>query len=229
MTNVLASKLIAYFVAFAAAVTPVFVLADGDNILRGVVTVFDTNGNRLADRSNVVVFIDGISKVPGPNKDSQAPRISHKDALFAPRVLPITRGGVVDFFNDDDIYHNVFSLSKTKPFDLGIYPQGTTKLVTFDRAGLVKLYCNIHPDMVANILVLNNNHFAVTNADGEFKIAGLPDIQITLRAWHESGEAKPQQISMSGESILERNIEIRLTGRSAPHKNKFGKDYSKKY
>ncbi len=136
---------------------PAPAFAGGSNTIKGVVTITDLDGNPHSDHSDAVVFIDGL---PSQSKSQQsneiAPLISHKGRQFSPRVLPIVKGGKVDFYNDDDIFHNVFSLSRVKPFDLGIYPTGTSKIVEFEHTGLVKLYCNIHPDMVSNRVMIES-------------------------------------------------------------------------
>src|SRR5256885_13468033 len=97
-----------------------------------------------------------------------------RENAFTPPVLPIMQGTTVEFPNDDPIFHNVFSLSKTKPFDLGLYKRGTNKSVTFDQPGLVKVYCNIHEKMIGYIAVLENPYFTLTDKEGKFKIADVP-------------------------------------------------------
>ena len=199
------------------------------NTVSGVVRVFDRNGDELADRSDVVIFIDGLPDSTRYRDLPNPPQVSHKDRQFSPRVLPLVRGTTVDFFNDDNIFHNVFSLSRTKSFDLGIYPEGTSKLVTFSEPGLVKLHCNIHPKMTSTILVLNNGLFAITGMDGKFQIDGVPDGQVTLRVWNEFSEEQSRIVSLSGGGRLEESFDVYETKRFVQHKNKFGKRYREKY
>ena len=112
------------------------------------------------------------------------PQLAQQREAFVPRVVVVTRGDAVDFPNRDPIYHNVFSLSPTRRFDLGKYRQGRSKTVQFDRAGLVKVYCDIHAEMEAFVLVVPNHAFAQAGADGSFELPDLPPGGYELRAWH---------------------------------------------
>lgn len=198
------------------------------NTISGQIKVFDNKDRLLDDFSDVVVFIEGID-IQSENSSKAPVVMSHKNKQFSPRVLPLNKGDVVDFLNDDGIYHNVFSLSKSKPFDLGIYPKGSSKLVPFDKTGLVKIYCNLHPQMISNILVLNNDFYAVTDENGHFAITGLPVGEYTLRIWHELSEEQSHQVKVStGDNHLEDKT-LKLTKRITKHKNKFGKKYKNKY
>lgn len=199
------------------------------NVVTGSVEIFDRNNKRLQDHSNMVVFVEGAGLAETNTKPSHLPKISHKGRQFSPRVLPIYKGGSVDFFNDDSIYHNVFSLARAKPFDLGIYPEGTSKIVSFERTGLVKLYCNIHPNMVSNVLVLNNPFFATTSADGAYQIQGLPDGEFVIRVWSEFGAQESRAVVLNGGGRHEENFSVRKTKVFVQHKNKFGMPYREKY
>lgn len=203
--------------------------------ITGKVKIFDLDKQPLSNFAGVVVFLDGSTanvpkQKPLSTKESLPPQMSHKDKQFSPRVLPLKRGGKIDFHNDDNIFHNVFSLSKAKPFDLGIYPTGSSKIVSFERSGLVKIYCNIHPNMVSNILVLNNDHFATSENDGTFTIKNIPIGKHTVRVWHEvENITKEFEFTVAeGENNLP-DIVINLTKKLIPHKNKFGKHYKSKY
>jgi hypothetical protein len=100
-------------------------------------------------------------------------------------VLAITKGSAVDFPNDDPIFHNVFSLSSAATFDLRRYPRGQSRSQTFAKAGIVKVYCNIHSHMSATILVMDNPYFTIPNLDGTFELQNVPPGQYTLVGWHE--------------------------------------------
>jgi plastocyanin len=104
---------------------------------------------------------------------------------FVPHVLAITKGSTVDFPNDDPIFHNVFSLSSAATFDLRRYPQGQSRSQLFPKAGIVKVYCNIHSHMSATILVMDNPYFTIPALDGRFELANIPPGQYTLVGWHE--------------------------------------------
>lgn len=206
---------------------PLVLQADG-NLVVGSVTIHDRDGDDALDYRNVVVFVDGVALEEMPS-NRVAPKVTHKGRVFAPRVLALVEGTTVDFFNDDDIFHNVFSLSKAKPFDLGIYPEGASKLIEFDRAGLVKLYCQIHPSMVGNILVLNNSLYAITGPDGKFRIENVPDGDFVLRAWHEFAVELQQPLSVRGNLTYKFTFVFEETKKIRQHKDKFGKHYKKKY
>ncbi|MGB1261880.1 MAG: carboxypeptidase regulatory-like domain-containing protein [Cognaticolwellia sp.] len=211
--------------------------ADASTVKLGHISgkiALESHKHNLNDElENIVIFIEGenlsSSHVNHHANEHQIPQVTHKGRQFAPRVLPIVRGDNVDFFNDDSIYHNVFSLSKVQPFDLGIYPENTSKLVRFEKTGLVKLYCNIHPQMTSNILVLNNDYYTTANSDGSFSIKNIPVGRYVLRVWHELAEAKQYPIEVkAGENVLDK-LFLTLTKRYIQHKNKFGKHYKSKY
>jgi hypothetical protein len=102
----------------------------------------------------------------------------------------------VDFPNSDKTYHNVFSISKTKAFDLGRYAAGRSKAVLFDRPGIVRVFCEIHSHMSAFILVFSHRYFAVTAADGRYQIGRVPPGRYTLSAWNEGSVRESRQISV---------------------------------
>ena len=136
------------------------------------------------ERRNIVVYIE---RVPDAAASAPAarPALRQTAERFTPHVLPIVRGTTVEFPNDDLLFHNVFSLSRAKDFDLGRYPRGVARAVTFDRPGVVQVFCHIHSDMSAVVVVLDNPYFAVPDADGRYTIPALPPGDYTLVAWHE--------------------------------------------
>ena len=135
---------------------------------------------------NVVLYLNG-SDARTPDAPGAAARAEmvQRDERFVPHVLPVLRGSTVRFPNDDDVFHNVFSLSAARTFDLGRYPKGNAKSVTFDRAGVVQVFCHIHSDMSAVVLVLDDPHFTTPNDAGRFTLADVPPGEYTLIAWHE--------------------------------------------
>jgi plastocyanin len=104
---------------------------------------------------------------------------------FVPHVLAITRGSRVEFPNDDPFYHNVFSLSSAANFNLGRYANGKSASYEFNKSGIVKLYCNIHSQMSATILVFDHPYFAVPRLDGSYELPNLPAGDYTVVGWHE--------------------------------------------
>jgi plastocyanin len=156
---------------------------------------YDSRKFKFAERVNYdelrdfVVYIDQalIGKPLPPEKPVQVvtTRIVQQGAVFSPRVLPVVVGTTVEWPNRDEIYHNVFSISEAKPFDLGLYKDPEVKRVTFDKPGRVDVFCSIHSAMNCIILVLENPYFASVDAKGRYTIANLPAGTYKLRAWHE--------------------------------------------
>jgi plastocyanin len=111
--------------------------------------------------------------------------MAQREGEFVPHVLPVLVGSEVEFPNSDPVFHNVFSLSRAATFDLGRYPKGDSRSVRFDEPGLVKVYCHIHSDMSASIMVLDSPLFAVPDESGHYRIDGMPPGDYEIRAWHE--------------------------------------------
>jgi plastocyanin len=131
---------------------------------------------------HVVVYVnDAPPRAVEPVKVA----IRQRDEDFVPRVVAVPVGSEVEFPNDDPIYHNVFSLSRPKPFNLRRYPQGRTRRVRFDRPGIVKVFCEIHSDMRATVMVFNHPWFTVPDANGEFELRAVPPGDRDITAWHE--------------------------------------------
>ena len=127
----------------------------------------------------------------GAFDDGEPARVAmdQRNEMFVPRLLAIETGTTVDFPNSDAIFHNVFSLSRARRFDLGRYAAGKSKAVRFDRPGVVRVFCDIHSHMSAFIVVFNHPYFKVTDADGRFRVDNVPPGTYTLVGWYE-GEAR---------------------------------------
>jgi hypothetical protein len=201
--------------------------------------VLDRQGRPKASQAGVVVFLDELQNPP-PSWPAppEEPVIRQADKQFVPDLLPVLVGTTVSFLNDDKIYHNVFSLSRAKPFDLGIYEQGASRRVTFDRPGLVRVYCNIHSEMAADVLVLTNPYFAVTGPDGRFRIADVPVGGATLRTWDARSREPPElKIRVGEHGVTDANgnsmatiaVDIREDTVLIDHPNKWGQPYPSKY
>jgi plastocyanin len=135
------------------------------------------------EMKNVVLY---LQRAPVPDGTPAArAMMSQRDEQFAPHILPVYRGATVDFPNDDDVFHNVFSLSSAKTFDLGRFPKGSSKSDVFDKSGTVQVFCHIHSDMSAIVLVLDNPYFAVPTDAGKYVIEGVPPGDYTVVGWHE--------------------------------------------
>jgi len=122
-------------------------------------------------------------------------RVAQEGAMFTPHVLPIMAGTTVEWPNEDTIYHNVFSMSDAKQFDLGLYKGNpTNKFVVFDKPGRVDVFCSIHSNMHCVVLVLENPYFASTDENGNYKISDVPPGTYKLKAWHERLPADEKEI-----------------------------------
>ena len=137
----------------------------------------------IDERRNIVVYIERVPS--GATELTKTAALRQHGERFVPHVLPVVRGTTVAFPNDDPLFHNVFSLSHAKAFDLGRYARGSARSVTFDRTGIVQVFCHIHSDMSAVALVLDNPYFAVPDAEGRYTIPDLPPGDYTVVAWHE--------------------------------------------
>lgn len=142
------------------------------------------NCRGFADHGNAVIY---AQKVPG--ETASAPRnpvlLDQINLTFVPHVLPVVAGTTVSFPNSDQVRHNVFSPSSAKRFNLGTYPRGVARQVTFDKPGEVALLCNVHAEMSAYVLVLETRYFVVSAKDGSYSLNHLPPGKYTVTAWHE--------------------------------------------
>jgi plastocyanin len=136
----------------------------------------------VSELRNVVVYLRNAPPRPLPPVHAE---IRQHDETFLPRVVAVPVGSIVDFPNDDPIYHNVFSLSSASKFNLGRYPQGKSKSVKFDKPGLVRVFCDIHSHMSATVLVFNHPWFAVPDESGRFELPEVPAGDREITAWHE--------------------------------------------
>ena len=169
-------------------------------VVKGTIAVA---GNPAAD---VVVSIEGVpqdqSKAQLSGGKAKAV-IDQKDLKFDPRVLAVVVGTTVDFPNNDKTFHNVFSNSDAKKFDLGLYPSGKSRSVTFDKAGVVKILCNAHPHMEAYIAVKTHRYFSVPDTRGNYSLKNIPLGKYRLEIWHPELGTKvvPIELVRDGEVV----------------------------
>lgn len=185
--------------------------------VRGKVT--GTEGARL-----VVVYIEKAKAAPAPRDPV---RLSQKGSTFTPGVLLVRAGTKVEFANEDKIYHDVFSLTPGAQFDLGLYRGGESRTMTFDRPGEIDVYCNIHPQMNAKVLVLQNEHYGQPGPGGSYAIAGVPPGRYTVVAW--TAEHKPERKEIEIQPGRAASLDFALTPRPANrfHLNKHGEQYGR--
>jgi len=151
---------------------------------------------------DAVIWLDRVPASADTATAGARPKLAQKDQCFQPRVLPISVGTTVDFPNLDPIYHNVFSASPIKRFDLGKYPRGHSKSVTFDRAGLVNVYCDIHSHMEAFVLVLSTHVFTQPDGSGNYALPPVPPGTYTLHLWHPDLRETKREVTVPADGDL---------------------------
>jgi plastocyanin len=146
----------------------------------------DANDDPLAlERSRVVIYLEGPASATVA-ANSPLPQIQQVDRRFLPDLVVVQAGSAVSFPNMDPIFHNVFSLSKAKSFDLGSYDKGEARKVVFSKPGIVDVYCHLHPNMTATVVVTPNRWYARVDRAGHYQIPDVPPGQYTVVAWHKA-------------------------------------------
>jgi hypothetical protein len=180
-----------------------------------------------------VVWLEPLPGTPAlPFVPHGSYTLVQKNRMFTPHLQVIPVGSVVNFPNDDPFFHNVFSLFDGKRFDLGLYEAGSSKSVTFSRAGVSYIFCNIHPEMSAVILTLATPLYAIADASNAFALRAIPPGDYRLHFWIE-GVPQPvlsgldRRIHLPPHVIDLGRIEVPIPGAAGPlaHKNKFGEAY----
>jgi plastocyanin len=184
-----------------------------DDMLRArAVNRYESPGSHLGPvqpyglSEKAVVFLEAEGSQLQYRSPSARPKLSQSSLMFRPLVLPILVGTTVDFPNDDNLFHNVFSYSQPKEFDLGLYPRGETRTVTFDKPGIVKVYCDIHSHMYATILVLRNPYFAVPDDRGSFRIDNVPPGTYKLKFWYDRDIVETRRITLKANETRTENF-----------------------
>ena len=199
----------------------------------GAVEVAAAGGSKAQlklDSSGVAVWLEPERPQPQPAAPAPA-RMVQQNKQFVPHVLAIQVGAVVDFPNLDPMFHNAFSNIEGQPFDIGLYPPGTSRRVAFRRPGVVRIFCNIHQSMSAVIVVADTPYLAVSDKRGSFTMPDVPPGVYTLHLFHE-------RAAQSTLDALARKIEVKENGTHVaairlatsghiemPHKNKYGHEY----
>lgn len=159
-----------------------------------------------------IVYIDKAqTNVAAPAKPLEVitqREVTQRDATFSPHVMPVIVGSTINWPNNDEIFHNVFSESDAKTFDLGLYKHPEAKSTVFDKPGRVDVFCSIHTKMSCVILVLQNPWFATTNPKGEYRITGIPAGTYTVKAWHERLPGQKREIVIPEEGEVRADFTV---------------------
>lgn len=177
-----------------------------------------------ADRSGVVVYLTGYTEAP----PAEVARMSQRDKSFIPSVLPIVAGQKVEFENQDVVLHNVFSRSVARKFDAGKNRPGETYVETFKKTGIIDVYCDIHEQMVATLVVVPNRAFAVTDKEGRFHLRGVPPGRYPLFAVQrrdEKSDIARTEVTIEPGRTSTIMVQLVETRGSDAHLDKHGKPY----
>jgi plastocyanin len=155
------------------------------------------------------VYLESAPRGAFETNESGRAVMDQRNETFVPHVLAIMTGMTVDFPNSDKFYHNVFSLSKTQRFDLGRYAAGRSQSVRFDRPGIVRVFCDIHSHMNAFILVFSHPFYAMTDAEGRYRIERVPPGIYNVVAWNEGTSSDPKSVTVHDGTIAELDFSLR--------------------
>lgn len=191
-------------------------------VVGGRVTMLD-KGDHPGDVGQAVIWL------ATPAAEAVVPvraEIGTADKAFSPHLLVVPVGSTISFPNHDPFNHNVFSLSEENPFDLGLYGRGEARSVKFTRPGIMRVYCNVHAQMSAIVVVRDNSYFAQPASDGTFSLPAVPPGSYQLHAWHERAPEVIRQLTVPPAGL--QNLALELDARGyhfKPHLNKFGQPY----
>jgi plastocyanin len=173
--------------------------------------------------AQAVVYAEPLDTRPPRRSSTVTLRQRHK--TFLPHLLAVPVGSTVSFPNDDTIFHNVFSLSGPEPFDLGLYRAGTSRARTFSQPGSYRVFCNIHPQMTALVVVVNTPYVTTTGPDGRYSL-DLPPGRYRLTALSDRAEPASIEVTSVAGAVVAPDLRLDETRWVATqHKNKFGQDY----
>ena len=205
-------------------------LAQEANVTGNIVVA--RNGKRLRSAAGAVVWLTPThGEAPKPSE--RVFRLTQRNKRFEPHLLVVPVGAAVLFPNQDPFFHNVFSVYEGTRFDLGLYESGSAKEVRFTRPGPSYIFCNIHPEMAAIIMVMTTPYYATTNAEGDYSIEGVPSGEYEFSVWYEN--AVPEELKQLQRRVtvtrstttLEPVTVVAASSLAENHKNKYGQDYEK--
>ena len=191
--------------------------------VRGHLTLLEKGSRSGDDVGTAVVWLEGG---PGDRRAPIQAEISTAEKAFSPHVLVVPVGSRVAFPNHDPFNHNVFSLSEEQPFDLGLYGRGEARSIRLERAGIIRVYCNVHSQMSALLVVRDGPYFVQPSGDGSFLLPTVPPGHYILHAWHERAPELTRPLDVPAAGLADVALELDARGyRFKPHLNKYGQPY----
>ncbi|MGH7580711.1 MAG: cupredoxin domain-containing protein [Gemmatimonadales bacterium] len=209
----------------AAAGLAVAALAAGKpaTVVSGRVTMLDEENQPGDDVGQAVIWLSGPRAQP---RTAVRTDVGTSNKAFSPHVLIVPVGSTVTFSNYDPFNHNVFSLSEENPFDLGLYGRGEVRSARFDNPGVVRVYCNVHAQMSALVLVRDSPWYTQPASDGSFTLPSVPAGDYTIHAWHERASEISRPLTVPAEGLEQVMLELDARGYDfTPHLNKHGQPY----
>src|SRR5450759_881841 len=193
----------------AVVVSLALLCCSADFVKAGTITG-KVKARGVKNSGNAIIYLETVGQKAFPPPKVH-PLMDQKGLQFIPHVLPIVVGTTVDFLNSDDVLHNVFSPDAcVEKFNLGSWPKGQTRSYTFQKQGCMPvLLCNVHPEMEAYIVTLQNPYFAVSDKDGSYSIKNVPAGKFTLKIWHEKLKGSSQEVTVPESGDVEMNFEIK--------------------
>lgn len=187
----------------------------------GKLVVQEKGGKPARDVDAAVIWLEVAGPLPARRAE-----ISTEKKTFSPRVVVVPAGSTIAFPNHDPFNHNVFSLSEEGPFDLGLYGRNEVRTAAFPRPGVVRIYCNVHAQMSAVVVVRDGPYFTQPNVDGTFDLGPVPPGRHQLRAWHERGGELSRTVDVPAGGLRDLVLTLDASGfKHRPHLNKLGRPY----
>ena len=192
-------------------------------VVSGRVIMLDKEDGPVDDVGQAVLWLIGPAAPPRAPLETE---IGTSGKEFSPHVLVVPVGSTVAFPNHDPFNHNVFSLSEENPFDLGLYGRGEVRTVRFERPGVVRVYCNVHAQMSAVVVVRDSPWYTQPSSDGSFDFGAVPPGGYTLHAWHERAPETTRALDVPADGLEQLTVELDARGfQFKPHLNKHGQPY----
>jgi plastocyanin len=180
---------------------------------------------KKSDKKGAVIYLEDVPGTPTIPKNHAT--IRQREKQFEPPLTVVVKGTTIDFPNEDKIFHNVFSVSRPARFDLGLYKSGSAKSVEFKKAGVVDVYCNIHPEMIAKVKILENGFYTVSDGKGQFRIDGVPPGTYPVVAWLPTGDEARGSVTIKAGESADVKLELTATAKKETHTRKDGTPYGR--